>query len=169
MRACRACLFACVEVWSGVCPASNLCFGFFNFSPIWGGQVGHCLLHDLGNLCQKRICTVDCSKYVYEEATMATVWCSPGPGTGGIVLSFIYLFAVDVPSFKCIQMKMQNRRVGAQLMCSHSTDIMQEIIFSPVIFYIQLSIICMRLCNMLTYEPQYLSKCAELIRKRGNF
>lgn len=56
----------CVCVGSGVFPASNLCFGFFNFSPIWGGQVGQCLLHDAGSLCQKGICTVDHSKYVYE-------------------------------------------------------------------------------------------------------
>ena len=72
----------------GVCPASNLCFGFFNFSPIWGGQVGQCLLHDAGDLCQKGICTVDHSKYVYEEATMATVWCSPGPSTVGSCMGF---------------------------------------------------------------------------------
>lgn len=103
---------ACLEVWSGVCPASNLCFGFFNFSPIWGGQVGHCLLHDLQNLCQKGICTVDRSKYVYEEATMATVWCSPGPSTGGIVFTFIYLFSTNRPSFKCIQMEMQKKYGG---------------------------------------------------------
>lgn len=102
MQSLYSCVCVCLEVWSGVCPASNLCFGFFNFSPIWGGQVGHCLLHDLGNLCQKGICTVDRSKYVYEKATMATVWCSPGPSTGGIVLTFIYLFSVYRPSLECI-------------------------------------------------------------------
>lgn len=99
----RVCVSVCLEVWSGVCPASNLCFGFFNFSPIWGGQVGHCLLHDLGNLCQKGICTVERSKYVYEEATMATVWCSRGPSTGGIVFTFIYLFSVCRPSFNAFK------------------------------------------------------------------
>lgn len=100
---------------------------FFNFSPIWGRQVGYCLLHDLGSRCQKGICTVDRSKYVYEEATMATVWCSPGPRTGGIVLTFIYLFTVhEACPFKCIQIKMQKNSGGggvggSQLMCSHSS------------------------------------------------
>lgn len=81
-----------LKVWSGVCPASNLCFGFFNFSPIWGGQVGRCLLHDLGDRCQKGICTVDRSKYVYEQATMTTVWCRPGRHWGELLLFISRMF-----------------------------------------------------------------------------
>lgn len=48
-------------------------------------------------------------------------------------------------------MKMQENRVGAQLMFSHNTEIMQVITFSPVIFYMQFvfCIICIKLCNML--------------------
>lgn len=63
-------------------------------------------------------------------------------------------------SFKCIQMKMQKDMVGAQLIliCSHSTEIMQEIIFPPVIFYIQfvLSTICIK-CQISLKILQFLS------------
>ena len=65
---------------------------------------------------------------------MATVWCSPGPNTGGTVFTFIYLFTVCRPSFKCIQMKLQYRGLGAQLICSHSTEITEEIILSSELF-----------------------------------
>lgn len=48
------CGCVCVCVCSGVGPAPNLCFGVFNFNPIWAGQVGHCLLHDPGEALPKR-------------------------------------------------------------------------------------------------------------------
>lgn len=123
--------------------------------------MGHCLLHDLGNLCQKGICTVDRLKYVYEEATMATVWCNPGPSTEGIVLFlFIYLLST---SHLLNAINMQKKGVGAQLICSHTTDIMQEIRFSPVMFYIHsvFRIICVKVCNMLSCRPQYLPQYTE--------
>lgn len=45
----------CVCVWYAVYPPSNLCFGFsfHNFSPIWGGQVGDCLLTRAGESSPK--------------------------------------------------------------------------------------------------------------------
>lgn len=67
---------------------------FFLFNPIWVGQVGHCLLHDPGKLCQKGICTVGRTKYVYEETTLVTVWCSTEPSSEGVVLTFIYSIAI---------------------------------------------------------------------------
>lgn len=48
-------------------------------------------------LCQKGICTVDRTKYVYEEATMATAWCATPPRSEGVVLTFIHVIAVCRP------------------------------------------------------------------------
>lgn len=88
----HVCLCVCdkaSEVCAGTCARMCVCvllfvlllicvLDFLILKPIWGGQVGQCLLYDAGNRCQNRICTVDHSKYVYVEAAMATVWCSPG-------------------------------------------------------------------------------------------
>lgn len=72
---------------------------FFHFNPIWVGQVGHCLLHNPGKLCQRGICTVDRTKYVYEEATMVTGWCRTEPSSEG-VLTFIYFIAIWTLEYK---------------------------------------------------------------------
>lgn len=89
------CMSLCVCVCVLVFVLLLICvLDFFHFNPIWVGQVGHCLLHDPGKLCQKGICTVDRTKYVYEEATMVTVWCSTEPSSEGVVLTFIYLIAI---------------------------------------------------------------------------
>lgn len=131
------CVFVCVSVCartfvlcSGVCPASNLFFAFFiffYFNPIWFGQVGHCLLHDPGKLCQKGICTVDHTKYVYEEATMVTVWCRTEPSSEGVVPTFIYLIAIWAQAYKWIRrgrvnefMLMSCRHLYIHFLCQRS-------------------------------------------------
>lgn len=88
-------VFVCVCVCALAFVMLLICvLDFFHFNPIWVGQVGRCLLHDPGKLCQKGICTVDHTKYVYEEAAMVTVWCSTEPSSEGVVLTFIYLIAI---------------------------------------------------------------------------
>lgn len=97
-------VFVCVCVCALVFVLLLICvLDFFHFNPIWVGQVGHCLLHDPGKLCQKGICTVDRTKYVYEEATMVTVWCNTEPSSKGVVLTFIYLIAIWTKENKWIR------------------------------------------------------------------
>lgn len=92
----RSCGRVCVCAWCGcmcVCvvqcvPLLLICvLDFLILNPIWDGQVGQCLLHDTGNCCQKRICTVDHSKYVSERR----LWLQYGGVLDG-ALGELYLF-----------------------------------------------------------------------------
>ncbi len=66
---------------------------------------------------------------------------------------------------------MQKNRVGAQLMFSHNTEIMQVITFSPVIFYMQFvfCIICLNPCNMLYHEGHSVHQDIQNVLKNVAF
>lgn len=78
----------CVCVWSSVCLASNLCFGFFNFKPHLGWAGGPVSVTWCWELLPKRDLYSRPLQICFWEASMATVWCSPG-GLGEL---YLFLF-----------------------------------------------------------------------------